>query len=231
VGDGSWPAQRDQLVRLLGVPLFLYPSWWPGGRRATLALGGTTDWDGWIARRLRQVSRLGELLDPLADRLYILATLLAFTARQVVPWQFAAALLARELLLLGSLAVLRRHGYGPPAVHYAARRHLPAGGLPVLLPPPRAGRRRPYAIGQPGLVGSGAVLGGTRSRGAGQLVRAVHHRQAGMTDLRDADGRRVTGSTPGLPRELFHVAGSSTATRGPRREAPPSGWSTGSAAR
>ena len=51
-----------------------------------LALGGTTDWvDGYLARRLGQVSRLGELLDPLADRLYILATLLALTVREVVP--------------------------------------------------------------------------------------------------------------------------------------------------
>ena len=91
--------------------------------------------DGWIARRLRQVSRLGELLDPLADRLYILATLLAFTAREVVPWQFTAALLARELLLLGSLAVLRRYGYGPPPVHYVGKTatFLLLAAFPVLL--------------------------------------------------------------------------------------------------
>ena len=45
---------------------------------AVLAIGGTSDWvDGFLARRLGQVSRLGEMLDPLADRLYILATLLA----------------------------------------------------------------------------------------------------------------------------------------------------------
>nr|WP_145777789.1 CDP-alcohol phosphatidyltransferase family protein [Micromonospora olivasterospora] len=112
-------------VRLLGVPLFLYLLLVAHADVAAvvvLAIGGTTDWvDGWIARRLRQVSRLGELLDPLADRLYILATLLAFTAREVVPWQFTAALLARELLLLGSLGVLRRHGYGPPPVHYVGK--------------------------------------------------------------------------------------------------------------
>ncbi|WP_433527849.1 CDP-alcohol phosphatidyltransferase family protein [Micromonospora sp. CA-263727] len=112
-------------VRLLGVPLFLYLFLVVRADVAAivvLAVGGTSDWvDGWIARRLRQVSRLGELLDPLADRLYILATLIAFTAREVVPWQFTAALLARELLLLGSLSVLRRHGYGPPPVHYVGK--------------------------------------------------------------------------------------------------------------
>ncbi|MFI0794694.1 CDP-alcohol phosphatidyltransferase family protein [Micromonospora rubida] len=126
-------------VRLLGVPLFLYLLL---VRRAdvaavvVLAIGGTTDWvDGWVARRLQQVSRLGELLDPFADRLYILATLLAFTAREVVPWQFTAALLARELLLLGSLGVLRRHGYGPPPVHYVGKTatFLLLAAFPVLL--------------------------------------------------------------------------------------------------
>ncbi|MEU4772110.1 CDP-alcohol phosphatidyltransferase family protein [Micromonospora sp. NPDC023644] len=126
-------------VRLLGVPLFLYlllVAHADVAALVVLAVGGTTDWvDGWVARRMRQVSRLGELLDPLADRLYILATLLAFTARDVVPWQFTAALLARELLLLGSLAVLRRHGYGPPPVHYVGKTatFLLLAAFPVLL--------------------------------------------------------------------------------------------------
>ena len=126
-------------LRLLGVPLFLYLFLVARADVAAivvLAVGGTSDWvDGWIARRLRQVSRLGELLDPLADRLYILATLLAFTAREVVPWQFTAALLAREVLLLGSLAVLRRHGYGPPPVHYVGKTatFLLLAAFPMLL--------------------------------------------------------------------------------------------------
>ncbi|MFE7870813.1 CDP-alcohol phosphatidyltransferase family protein [Micromonospora humida] len=126
-------------VRLLGVPLFLWLFLVVKADVAAivvLAIGGTSDWvDGWIARRLGQVSRLGELLDPLADRLYILATLLAFTAREVVPWQFTAALLAREALLLASLAVLRRHGYGPPPVHYVGKTatFLLLAAFPVLL--------------------------------------------------------------------------------------------------
>jgi cardiolipin synthase len=113
------------LARLLGVPLFLYlllVAHADGWAVVVLAVGGTTDWvDGWAARRLGQVSRLGELLDPLADRLYILATLVAFTVRDVVPWQFTAALLVREAVLLVCLAVLRRYGYGPPPVHYLGK--------------------------------------------------------------------------------------------------------------
>lgn len=126
-------------VRLLGVPLFLYLLLGPEADAvavAVLAVGGTTDWvDGYVARRLGQVSRLGELLDPAVDRLYILATLVAFTVREVVPWQFTAALLAREGVLLVSLAVLRRYGYGPPPVHYLGKTatFILLAAFPVLL--------------------------------------------------------------------------------------------------
>jgi len=126
-------------ARLLGVPVFLYLFLGAHALVAALvvlAVGGTSDWvDGYLARRLGQVSRLGQLLDPLADRLYILATLVAFTVARVVPWWFAAALLLRELILLGCLAVLRRHGYGPPPVHYLGKTatFLLLFGFPVLL--------------------------------------------------------------------------------------------------
>jgi len=112
-------------VRLLGVPLFLYLLLGPEKDIAAvivLAVGGTTDWvDGFVARRMNSVSRLGELLDPFADRLYILATLIGFTVRGVVPWWLTGALLLRELVLGIALLVLRRHGYGPPPVHYVGK--------------------------------------------------------------------------------------------------------------
>jgi cardiolipin synthase len=112
-------------VRLLGVPLFLYLLLGPRHDVAAvivLAIGGTTDWvDGFVARRMNSVSRLGELLDPFADRLYILATLIGFTVRGVVPWWLTGALLLREAVLGVALLVLRRHGYGPPPVHYVGK--------------------------------------------------------------------------------------------------------------
>ncbi len=126
-------------VRLLGVPLFLYLLLGPQQDVAAvvvLAVGGTTDWvDGYVARRLGQVSRLGELLDPFADRLYILATLIGFTVREVVPWWLTAALLLRELVLGVALLVLRRHSYGPPPVHYVGKTgtFLLLAAFPVLL--------------------------------------------------------------------------------------------------
>ena len=60
-------------------------------------------------------------MDPLADRLYIFATLLAFAVRGVVPWVFLVAIVARDLLLTACLLVLRRYGYGPPPVHYLGK--------------------------------------------------------------------------------------------------------------
>jgi cardiolipin synthase len=127
------------VARLAGVPLFLWLLLGPhedGWAVAVIAVGGTSDWvDGYLARRLGQVSRIGELLDPLADRLYILATLLALTIRDVIPWQFAAALLAREVVLGACLPVLRRYGYGPPPVHYLGKTatFILLAALPMLL--------------------------------------------------------------------------------------------------
>jgi cardiolipin synthase len=112
-------------LRLAGVPLFVYLALGPqadGWAVVVLVLGGSSDWvDGFLARRLGQVSRLGELLDPLADRLYIVATVVVLTIRGVVPLWFTLALLAREVLLTVGLLVLRRYGYGPPPVHYVGK--------------------------------------------------------------------------------------------------------------
>ncbi len=126
-------------VRLLGVPLFLYLLLGPEHDVAAvivLAVGGTTDWvDGYVARRLGQVSRLGELLDPFAVRLYIVATLIGFTVREIVPLWLSAALLLAELEIGVALLVLRRHGYGPPPVHYVGKTgtFLLLAAFPVLL--------------------------------------------------------------------------------------------------
>jgi cardiolipin synthase len=112
-------------ARLIGVPVFLYLFLVPHETVAAivvLAVGGSSDWvDGYLARRLNQVSRLGELMDPLADRLYILATLIAFTVRGIVPWPFTVALLLRDAMMTVCLLVLRRHNFGPPAVHYIGK--------------------------------------------------------------------------------------------------------------
>ena len=113
------------LLRLAGVPLFLYLLLGPradGWAILVLAVGGITDWlDGKLARLLDQQSRLGAMLDPAVDRLYILAALLALGAREVVPWWAVAALVARDLVLAATLPLLRRRGYGPYRVSYLGK--------------------------------------------------------------------------------------------------------------
>jgi cardiolipin synthase len=83
---------------------------------------GITDYlDGKLARAWGQTSRLGQLLDPAADRLYVVATVAAFTVRSIIPLVLTGVLVARELFLGALLPVLRRHGYGPLPVSYLGK--------------------------------------------------------------------------------------------------------------
>lgn len=113
------------LVRLAGVPLFVYLLLGPeadGWAIAVLMVAGFTDWaDGKLARMLNQSSRLGALLDPAADRLYILATLIAFVIRDVVPVWVVAIILGRDVVVGLSLLVLRRYGYQALQVNYVGK--------------------------------------------------------------------------------------------------------------
>ena len=113
------------VVRLLGVPVFLWLVLGPeadGLAILVLAVAGFTDWlDGRIARRWNQASRLGQLLDPAADRLYIICTLIGLTVRDVIPLWLPLAILARDVLLAGLLPLLRRAGYGPLPVHFLGK--------------------------------------------------------------------------------------------------------------
>jgi cardiolipin synthase len=116
VGDRivTWPNALSAL-RLAGVPVFL---WLVLGPRtpeadliacAILGLAGLSDWlDGKLARMLNQQSRLGAMLDPAADRLYIAATVIALAIREIIPWWLFAAIAARELCVGISLLVLKQ---------------------------------------------------------------------------------------------------------------------------
>jgi cardiolipin synthase (CMP-forming) len=102
-------------ARLAGVPVFLWLVLGPRTAAADdiavglLILAGLSDWlDGKIARALNQTSRLGQVLDPAADRLYIAATIIALAIREIIPWWLVALLALRELTVGVSLAVLKR---------------------------------------------------------------------------------------------------------------------------
>ncbi len=135
---GPWPADRENLsdrvvtvpnalslLRLLGVPVFLWLLLGPeadGWAVAILMVSGFTDWlDGKLARWLNQGSKLGALLDPAADRLYIVSTLVALALRDIVPLWVVALLVGREVVLALALLVLRQYGYPPLQVHYLGK--------------------------------------------------------------------------------------------------------------
>ncbi len=103
------------LVRLALVPVFavLIVVGEDGWALLVLAVSGATDWlDGVLARRLNQVTRLGQILDPFADRLFIFVTLIGLAWREVVPPWLVIAIIARDVLLALTVPVLARLGYG-----------------------------------------------------------------------------------------------------------------------
>jgi len=113
------------MARLAGVPVFLWlilgpkADWWAVG---LLIAAAFSDWlDGKLARAWNQESRLGQLLDPAADRLYIAATLIGLAVRGIIPWWLVAVLVSRELVLGVALLALRRHSYGPLQVSFLGK--------------------------------------------------------------------------------------------------------------
>src|SRR6185437_8399724 len=111
-------------LRLLGVPVFLWLilDHHDGWALGLLMVSGFTDYlDGKIARRFGLISPLGKLLDPAADRLYILATLLGLAWRHVVPWWLVVILLGREAFIAALLPLLRSRGYTALPVHFLGK--------------------------------------------------------------------------------------------------------------
>jgi cardiolipin synthase (CMP-forming) len=113
------------IIRLAGVPLFLWLILVPeadGWALAVLFVSGVSDYaDGYLARRLHQTSKVGEILDPVADRLYILSTVAGMAARGIVPWWVAVILPARDAFLWCLVPFLRTRGYSSLPVHFLGK--------------------------------------------------------------------------------------------------------------
>jgi len=130
VGDRivTWPNALSA-ARLAGVPVFLWLVLGPRTPEADLiavgilGLAGLSDWlDGKLARMLNQTSRLGQVLDPAADRLYIAAIVIALAVRGIIPWWLLGAIAARELCVAMALLVLRhRTPYGTLQVSFVGK--------------------------------------------------------------------------------------------------------------
>jgi len=113
------------MLRLAGVPLFLWLVLGPeadGLAVLVLVVAGFTDWlDGTLARAWHQRSRLGQMLDPVADRFYILATLVGLAIRGIIPWWLVVILVARDVVIALLVPILKTRGYSSLPVHFLGK--------------------------------------------------------------------------------------------------------------
>ncbi|RPA57842.1 CDP-alcohol phosphatidyltransferase family protein [Gordonia oryzae] len=113
------------VLRLVLIPVFIWlviVEKADGWAFVVLFVSGVTDWlDGKLARLLGQSSRLGELLDPAADRLYIVVIPICFGLRDVVPWWLIGVIIARDVLLFASAPLLRSRGLVALPVLYVGK--------------------------------------------------------------------------------------------------------------
>lgn len=113
------------VLRLLLVPVFLYlllSSDHLVWALVVLTFAGFTDWlDGVIARKFNQITKLGQVLDPAADRLYILASIVGLSINGTIPVWLAIVIVSRDVMLLIVYPILATHGYGPLPVHFLGK--------------------------------------------------------------------------------------------------------------
>ncbi|MDR1824214.1 MAG: CDP-alcohol phosphatidyltransferase family protein [Bifidobacteriaceae bacterium] len=123
--DRLWTVPNAiSLLRLALVPVFvlLIVRHHDGWAIVVLAFSGITDWlDGFAARRLHQYSKWGRLLDPTADRLFLLVTVFGLLWRGTIPWWLVVLLVVREAVMGVTLLVLKSRGISTPEVVFVGK--------------------------------------------------------------------------------------------------------------
>jgi cardiolipin synthase len=111
-------------LRLSTVPFFVWL--FASGREEVAVIvygaGAWTDFfDGWIARHTGSVTELGKLLDPLADRIFIIALAVALVARDTLPLWLALVIVVRDVLLLSAFPYLEKRGVPRVRVNFTGK--------------------------------------------------------------------------------------------------------------
>ena len=112
------------LLRILSIPVI---AWLIAEHRMLLALvvmavsAASDGIDGMLARRLNQVSRIGQILDPIADRLLILCSVLALGVAGAIPWWMIIVIGLRDLVMAVQILWMAQYGYGPLPVHFVGK--------------------------------------------------------------------------------------------------------------
>ncbi len=132
----TW-ANLVTMIRLLGLPLFMWLVLGPeehGLALIVLVIVGGTDWvDGYLARKLDQVSHLGVALDPIVDRLMIVVVSITFALAVVAPWWLVSTIVVPDLSLAIVAMVRFRGNPGIPASLLGkTRTALLMVGLPLM---------------------------------------------------------------------------------------------------
>lgn len=111
----NWP-NRLSLLRVGLVPLVVLTicigvPWSYGAALALFLAGCLTDWaDGWMARRYRIVTNFGKFMDPVADKLLVLSTMISLCGQGMIPAWACVAVLFRELAVDGLRLVAVEQG-------------------------------------------------------------------------------------------------------------------------
>ena len=112
------------LLRIISIPII---AWLMAGHNmvpalVVLAISSATDGlDGFLARKFNQVSKIGQLLDPLADRLLIFCTILALGIAGIIPWWMLIVVGLRDVLMSFQILWIAQYGYGPLPVHFVGK--------------------------------------------------------------------------------------------------------------
>lgn len=77
--------------------------------------------DGYIARRWNQVSKLGQILDPIADRLLIIFSTVALAIASIIPWWALVLVVLRDVIMAALVVLLAQHDYGPLPVNFVGK--------------------------------------------------------------------------------------------------------------
>jgi cardiolipin synthase len=184
------------LFRLLLIPVFLVLLLNAQYLWALLVLvaSSLTDFvDGYVARHFNQVTRVGQLLDPAADRLFIFSTLIGLAWTGFIPWWLAGVIFGRELLLLIVGVILANFGYGPLPVHHLGK--MGTFALLTAMPLLVLGAAFPQIDAVANPVGWAAALWGVflywwagilYALEAGRLIRIPRDAPAAASDSLDA---------------------------------------------
>ncbi|WP_298441787.1 CDP-alcohol phosphatidyltransferase family protein [Gordonia sp. (in: high G+C Gram-positive bacteria)] len=113
--DRIWTVPNAlSMMRLVLIPVFIWLLMFqdsPGWAFVVLFVSGASDWlDGKLARWLDQSSQIGALLDPAADRLYVVIIPICFGLKGYVPWWIIGVIIARDVLLLATAPLLSSRG-------------------------------------------------------------------------------------------------------------------------